>query len=128
MDMKRVTSAILGISVVIAVFLLGNKYVVDVLLAIVAFLALDEYFKAISKVSNPVKWIGYLSCISIAVIHLIPTEYLLVVSALSVPTILVILFTQVIITQMKTSFKDITYTFLGPKINGATREPLPSTL
>ena len=113
MDMKRLTSAVLGISVVIAVFLLENKYVVDVLLALVAFLALDEYFKAISKVSNPVKWIGYLSCISIAVIHLIPAEYLLAVSALSVPTILVILFTQVIVTQMKTSFKDITYTFLG---------------
>ena len=92
---------------------MGNKYVVDVLLAIVAFLALDEYFKAISKVSNPVKWLGCLSCVSIAVIHLIPTEYLLTVSILAVPTILVILFAQVVITQMKTSFKDITYTFLG---------------
>ena len=49
MDIKRVTSALLGITVVIAVFLIGNKYVVDVLMAIVAFLAMDEYFNAISK-------------------------------------------------------------------------------
>lgn len=113
MDIKRVTSALLGITVIIAVFLIGNKYVVDVLMAIVAFLAMDEYFNAISKISNPVRWIGYLSCISIAVVHLIPTEYLLMTSILSVPTILVILFSQVVFTQMKTSFKDIAYTFLG---------------
>lgn len=113
MDIKRVTSAIFGIIIVIAVFLIGNKYVIDVTLAGVAFLAMDEYFNAISKVATPVRWIGYLSCVSIAVIHVIPTEYLLMVTLLSIPTVLVILFAQVVFTQMKTSFKDIAYTFLG---------------
>ena len=32
---------------------------------------------------------------------------------LSVPTILLILFSQVVATDMKTSFKDIAYTFIG---------------
>ena len=35
------------------------------------------------------------------------------VVTLAVPTILIILFAQVIATEMKTSFKDIAYTFLG---------------
>lgn len=113
MDTKRVTSGLLGITVVLAVFLIGNKYVVDVLMAIVAFLAMDEYFNAISKVATPVRWIGYVSCLVIAVIHIIPTQYLFMTTILSIPTILVILFAQVVFTEMKTSFKDIAYTFLG---------------
>lgn len=113
MDIKRVTSGLLGMAIVLVVCFIGNKYVFDVFVAIVAFLAIDEYFKAMSKIANPVRWVGYLSCISIAVIHLIPSEYLMMTTILSIPTILVILFLQVVITEMKTSFKDIAYTFFG---------------
>ena len=74
---------------------------------------MNEYLNAVSKVSKPVKWLGYLSCFSIMIIHLIPTSYLNMVVTLAVPTILIILFAQVIATEMKTSFKDIAYTFLG---------------
>lgn len=56
---------------------------------------------------------GYVSCLSIAFIHVVPQEYLNMVVTLSVPTILIILFAQVIATEMKTNFKDIAYTFLG---------------
>ena len=48
MDIKRVTSALLGFPLVVIIFLIGNKYIVDVLLTIVAILAIDEYFKAVS--------------------------------------------------------------------------------
>ena len=113
MDIKRLTSGLLGFPLVLIVFLLGNKIVVDVALAIIAMLSISEYFNAIKKVSNPVCWLGYLSCISIAIIHVVPEEYLNMVVTLSVPTILIILFAQVIATEMKTSFKDIAYTFLG---------------
>lgn len=113
MDIKRITSALLGFPLVVLIILIGNKYVVDVFLALVAFLSMDEYFNAISKVSNPVRWIGYLSCIFIAALHVIPAEQMLNVAILSAPTILIILFAQVIATEMKTSFKDIAYTFLG---------------
>lgn len=113
MDIKRLTSSLLGFPLVVIVFLFGNKIVVDIVLSIIALLSMNEYFNAISKVSEPVKWIGYLSCLSIAVIHIIPGEYLNMVMMLSVPTILLILFGQVIATEMKTSFKDIAYTFIG---------------
>ena len=92
MDVKRITSGLLGFPLVVIIFLIGNKYIVDVLLAIVAGLGIYEYFKAISKVCKPVRWVGYLSCLSIALIHLIQQSKLNIVVTLSVPTILLILF------------------------------------
>lgn len=113
MDIKRVTSGLLGFPLVLIVFLLGNKIVVDIALAMIAIFSMSEYFNAIKKVAKPVSWIGYVSCLSIALIHIIPGEYLNMVVTLSVPTILIILFAQVIVTDMKTNFKDIAYTFIG---------------
>lgn len=113
MDIKRVTSGLLGFPVVLLVLLIGDKIVVDVALSIIAILAMSEYFNAISKVSKPVKWLGYLSCLSIAIIHLVPKEYLNMIVTLGVPTILIILFAQVVATEMRTTFKDIAYTFIG---------------
>ena len=113
MDIKRITSGLLGFPLVLIILLIGNKYIVDIALAIIALLAMNEYFNAIQKVSNPVRWVGYLSCFSIALIHLVPAEALTMVVTLSVPTILLILFAQVIATEMRTTFKDIAYTFLG---------------
>ncbi len=113
MDIKRLTSGLLGFPLVLIIFLLGNKIVVDVALTVIALLSIDEYFNAVKRVAKPVKWLGYVTCFSIAFIHIIPGEYLNMVVTLSVPTILIILFTQVIITDMKTTFKDIAYTFVG---------------
>ena len=113
MDIKRLTSGLLGFPLVLIIFLLGNRIVVDVALTIIALLSIDEYFNAVKRVAKPVKWLGYVTCFSIAFIHIIPGEYLNMVVTLSVPTILIILFTQVIITDMKTTFKDIAYTFVG---------------
>lgn len=113
MDIKRITSGLLGFPLVLAIFLIGNKLVVDIALVIIALLAMNEYFNAIAKVSKPVRWVGYLSCFSIAIIHLVPQESLNMIVTLSVPTILIILFSQVVATEMRTSFKDIAYTFIG---------------
>ncbi len=113
MDVKRLTSGLLGFPLVLIVLLLGDKVLVDFALSIIAILSMNEYFNAVKKVSNPVKWVGYLSCLSIAVIHIVPQEYLNMIVTLSVPTILIILFAQVIATDMKTNFKDIAYTFIG---------------
>ena len=113
MDIKRITSALLGFPLVLLILLIGNKYIVDISLSIIAILAMDEYFNAVSKVSKPVKWLGYISCLSICLIHVVPVQYLSTAVTLSIPVILLILFAQVIATEMKTSFKDIAYTFLG---------------
>ena len=113
MDIKRLTSGLLGFPLVLLVLLIGDKIIVDIALSIIALLAMSEYLNAIGKVSKPVKWISYVSCFSIAIIHIVPQDLLNMVVTLAVPTILIILFAQVIATDMKTSFKDIAYTFLG---------------
>lgn len=113
MDIKRITSGLLGFPLVALVLLIGTKQVVDIALAIIALLAMNEYLNAVSKVSKPVKWLSYLSCLSIALIHIVPQEALKMIVTLATPTILLILFAQVIATNMETSFKDIAYTFIG---------------
>lgn len=113
MDIKRITSGLLGFPLVLIILIFGNNIVVDIALAIIALLAMNEYFNAVSKVAKPVKWLGYLSCLSIAALHFIPSEYLGMCVTLAIPTVLIILFAQVIATEMKTDFKDIAFTFIG---------------
>jgi len=117
MDIKRVTSILLGFPLVVLILTLGNKFIVDICLAFIAMLAMQEYFNAVSKDAKPVRWIGYLSCLFIGLIHIVPTYFPQIpinqILTLGIPTILLILFAQVIFTNMKTNFKDIAYTFLG---------------
>lgn len=113
MDIQRITSSLLGFPLVLLILLIGDKVVVDIALSAIALLAMSEYFNAVSKVSKPVKWVGYVSCFSIAIIHIVPETYLKTIITLGVPTILLILFAHVIATDMKITFKDIAYTFIG---------------
>ena len=117
MNMKRLTSSLLGFPLVALIFILGNQYIVDIFLAIIAFLGIQEYFNAISKKAKPVRWIGYLSCIGIAFIHIlserVQTEILQLIMILAIPSTMLILFLQVIFSNMKTNFKDIAYTLFG---------------
>ena len=58
MDLKRITSGfIVAISVAI-MLLIPNKYVIGLLLAIIALVAMHEYLKAISKVCTPIQWVA----------------------------------------------------------------------
>ena len=90
MDIKRLTSGLLGFPLVLIIFLLGNKIVVDVALTVIALLSIDEYFNAVKRVAKPVRWLGYVTCFSIAWIHIIPGEYMNKVLTISEQTILII--------------------------------------
>ena len=58
MNTKRLLTALIGFPVVAAVFILGNKFVIDVLIAIIACFAIYEYFKATSNEVKKISWIG----------------------------------------------------------------------
>ena len=111
MDIKRVTSALLGFPLVVIILIFGNKYIVDIFLAGIAMLAMQEYFNAVSKDAKPVRWLGYLACVFIALLHIAPTYFPNLpynqILILAIPTILLILFSQVIFTNMKTNFKEM---------------------
>ena len=117
MDIKRITSILLGFPLVVIILTFGNKYIVDICLAFIAMLGMQEYFNAISKEAKPVRWIGYVVCLLIGVLHIapiyLPGWIISKILALGIPTIMLILFSQVIFTNMKTTFKDIAYTFFG---------------
>lgn len=117
MDIKRIASALLGFPLVVAILTFGNKYVVDIFLMGIAILAMQEYFNAIQRECKPVRWLGYISCAFIGLIHIV-TEHMSDdaiknIMLLLIPTLMVISFAQVIITNMKTNFKDIAYTIFG---------------
>ena len=113
MDLKRITSGfIVAISVAI-MLLIPNKYVIGLLLAIIALVAMHEYLKAISKVCTPIKWVAYLSSLSVVAVNFIPEQNMLKAIMMFLPSIMLILFANVIATDMKISFKDMSYTLLG---------------
>ena len=113
MDLKRITSSFIVGLVLIVILVIPNNLITGVFFAIISIVAMYEYLKAVSKVCKPIKWISYLSCIIVAVSGSIPTINFLVFLMFMVPSILIILFLQIIVTDMKTTFKDMAYTFLG---------------
>lgn len=113
MDFKRITSGFLVGLALIVILLIPNNLIIGILFTIIALISMKEYLNAISKVCKPIKWLGYLSCIIVAIINYIPKQYLLSILAFSIPTTLLILFAQVIATDMKTTIKDMSYTLLG---------------
>jgi len=113
MDTKRIVSgAIVGISVLL-ILLIPSEIVVNIILASIAIVAIHEYLNAISKICKPIKWISYLSCIIVAIVGLIPEQYINFILMFEMPILLLLMFAQVIATDMKTTFKDMVYTLLG---------------
>ena len=113
MDLKRVLTSVIGLPLVIAVLILGNKYVVDVLFMLVAIICMREYFYVTEKVAHPMKIVGYLSTIIIALVSIFSEKTIMEILLFGIPIIMLILFTKVIITNMKTTFKDVAYTLVG---------------
>lgn len=112
MSIKRVLSTLLGLPLVVLVLALGNEYVIDIFFAVVAIISMYEYFNAIKEKANPVKWLGYLSAISIAFIHLIP-NFNITYIAIFLPAIVVLLFVESLFTNMKYNITDIALTLFG---------------
>lgn len=112
MDWKRLSSAILGLPMVIIVLLFGNKYLIDVAMAIVAIISLQEYFNAFSKY-KPIKWIAYLLAGLISFVHFIPEEQIFTYIGLLIPFVIVILFIELIIKDLKISIIDIAISLFG---------------
>ena len=113
MNVKRVLTGLIGFPLVLLLFIFANKYIIDCVAAIIAMIAIHEYFKACSKEVKNLSWIGYILAIGIALIHIVNTKIALMSLAILVPTILLILFLHIIITDMKITLKDVVFSFLG---------------
>lgn len=112
-NLTRIISALIGFPLVVLIMVIGNKHVISIGMAIIAILSMSEYLNAVSKKANPIKWVSYLSCVLISLLGLVPTELYANVILAAIPIILLLLFLQVIVTEMKTNFNDLVYTFVG---------------
>ena len=113
MNLKRILSGVIGLPIVALILIYGNIYVIDVLFAVIALISIYEYMNCFKKEYKPVKWIGYISCVIIAFIHIIPKEYFLLSISLLITIIIALLFMKVIASNMKTKVQDIAITFFG---------------
>ena len=113
MNIKRILTAVIGLPIVFLGLVFGNKYIIDIAMAIVATMAFYEYDNCVKKEYKAISWIGYVLCILIAFIHIIPIEYYIGAIIIGIPTILLLLFLHIIITDMKINFKDVAISFTG---------------
>ena len=112
-NLKRIITALICLPILALILIFGNKYIIDVLFAIVAVISLYEYFHATSKEYKSLKVLGYLFAICIAFIHVIPKEILTKAFVMIIPTSICVLFASVIATEMRIKPKDIFSEFFG---------------
>ena len=113
MDWRRVLTSVLGMPLVIIIVIFGNRYVLNVLFTLIGLLCMHEYIGVIEKVSHPMKWLAYLSTLTISLVGFVEEEILMKSIVFIIPIIVLVLFLKVIISNMKTTVKDVSYTFLG---------------
>jgi len=113
MNIKRVLSGTLLFPIVAVIIIFGNKYVMDIFVSLVAMLSLHEFYKAFEGKAKPIRWIGYVAAIFIAFIHIIPNDVLEILAGAILPASIMILFTTIILTDMKRNIIDIAVSFFG---------------
>lgn len=113
MSIKRILSGIILFPIFAIILIFGNKYVVDVFISVVALMSLHEFYKAFTGKANPIRWPGYITAVLICFIHLIPGEYVLPSITLIILMNILALFTQVVVTSLKSNITDIAISLLG---------------
>ena len=113
MNLKRIMTSIIGLPLVLLLVIMGNKYLMDIVIAIIAVISMYEYSKCANKEAKFISFIGYLSAVSIGFIHIIPENIMTIAVTFGIPILLFSLFVCVIVTNMKITFKDAAFTFFG---------------
>lgn len=113
MNMKRILTALIGFPIVLCILVFGNKYILDAILAIIAIISMNEYIKCASGKAKVISWISYLCVASIAFLHIVPINVMSFIKNFGIPILLLVLYFHVIATNMKITFKDISYTLMG---------------
>jgi len=115
MHLKRIISALILFPLVAAILVFGNKYLVDIVVSIIAIMSLHEYFHSFKEQNEnkDLRWIAYISALLISIIHIIPKEYILPLIGAIIPISILVLFAQIIASNMKYNIKDIAITFFG---------------
>ena len=109
MNIKRLLSGIFLLGLTVGILALGNTTIVNITIAIVTLLALNEYLNSLKVKKKYERIFADLVAISIAFLDVIPYKFLILVY----PITIIALFVEVITTEMKTNFLDIVKTGFG---------------
>lgn len=113
MNIKRFMSGIILFPIFAIIMIWGNKYLIDIFISIIAIMCLHEFYKALRSKAKPIEWVGYVAAASIAIVHIIPNEWILPIIAGIIPISMLILFVINIASNMKFNIVDIAITFFG---------------
>lgn len=111
--MKRIVSSVILISAVVAILILGNVHVVDIVCSVLAILALREYFNANNKKLIGTKILAYFYGAYICFLHVVPIQITVVLIMTFVPVCVLTLMLTVIFSDMKIDFGDIIIELFG---------------
>lgn len=113
MNVKRVLTGVIGFPLVILLLVLANKYIIDGVTAIIACIAIYEYFHACKKEVKNLSWIGYVLAIGIVLLHIVNTKIAFMSLLLFIPILLMVLFLHIIVSNMQINFKDMAFAGIG---------------
>lgn len=113
MNIKRILTTVIGFPVIVAILMWVDLKIVDLLLAIVAIRSIYEYNNCAKKTCKTISWVSYIFAILIAFIHIISADVWKKILPIIIPVFLLLQFLQVIITDGKTTYKDVSYTTTG---------------
>lgn len=117
---KRLLTALAGVIIIVAVFLLDNLKLVqgplffNIAMAIVSFLMCHELYKALEvKGFKPIKIIGYLCTLFIIPIGVVQTTTLMMICAISIPIVVFTAMATSVFSNLKYNVADVSVTLLG---------------
>lgn len=108
MRKTRIISGAILFSILLIILVFGNTTMVNITASIVGILAINEYFNAF-KGRNVDRVLGLVIAIAIAFLDKIPEEIMMLI----MPITVALLFTKLILTNMRTNFMDVAITEFG---------------
>lgn len=100
--MKRILSGAVIFATVLVVFILGNTYVVDIALCLVALRCVYELSNAFEKKGySAIRWVAYLACIVLGLVHIFPESSGLMIYELMLPISIVLCFGDLVFRKNK---------------------------
>lgn len=114
-SIKRLTSGFIFMAVLILVLCLNNAIVDSVFVVLLSIIGIYEYNKCFkTKGYNPIPFVGYISCFGILLLGAnIDLLTKINIIAISIPILLVITFSYIVIKKLKVNIIDLIITFFS---------------